>query len=427
MSVRWCRPAASGHRYCTPEATGTPRIGLKVREGVSDTESTMSDLRTSPRSSRAAAAPTGRGPVAALFVALLATVLAACAPASSESDPTAAARQGSDRANRIAGPPPTTPSSPAPTPAPGTYVTPGARLGIGGCPVFPTDNVFHASIGALPVRAGSAETIQALGSSRVIQPGFGSGVWMGSRPGIPTNVVDATTSAHEDLLVSLEYASLSETADMPWPATPRFEGWPGRAWDKHLLVVDSSTCSSWEAINVQPPGENYFATLFNRWYADKVVRLDLTTNAIAPRGTVTASGLSMLAGMVRYDEVATGRIDHVLTMVSPVIRRGPSVWPASGSDGQSLDPSAPPMGTWLRLRSDVDISHLGPQARTVAQAMKDHGVVINDTGPFTSINGEPDVRWNDADLAGLKTLTAGQFEVVDPTPMQVDPGTHQIR
>jgi hypothetical protein len=103
------------------------------------------------------------------------------------------------------------------------------------------------------------------------------------------------------------------------------------------------------------------------------------------------------------------------------------VWPANGSDGRSTDPDAPPMGTWLRLRSDVDLSHLGPQARVVAEALKVHGAVIFDTGPSYGLMGEPDTRWADGDLAGLQTLTIGMFEVVDPTPMQVSPTSHQIR
>ena len=85
------------------------------------------------------------------------------------------------------------------------------------------------------------------------------------------------------------------------------------------------------------------------------------------------------------------------------------------------------MGSLLRLRGDVDISGLGPQAKVVAQAMKDHGVVISDTGPNAALTGEPDVRWDDSDLDGLGRLTVGDFDVVDAAPMQVSAGSYQIR
>jgi hypothetical protein len=394
------------------------RSDLKAVRSTSDTEGTMRPTWV-PRTHHRATSFL-RPLRSALLVGCAAAVLAACTPSAGESGtggpvgPPTASRPGSGATRE-------------PAPQVDTYVTAGERLGIGGCAVFPRDHVFHATVTALPVRERSAATIQSMGPDSRIGAGFGSTVWMGSRPGIPTNVVDSRTAPRQDILVSDLYAETSETEDMPWPAEPRFEGWPGRAWDKHLLVVDSATCSSWEAINMQPPGENVWGTLLNRWYADKVVKLDLGSNAIPPKGTVTASGLSMLSGMVRYDEVAAGRIGHVLMMASPKIRKGPSVWPANGSDGRSTDPDAPPMGTWLRLRSDVDLSHLGPQARVVAEALKVHGAVIFDTGPSYGLMGEPDTRWADGDLAGLQTLTIGMFEVVDPTPMQVSPTSHQIR
>ena len=81
----------------------------------------------------------------------------------------------------------------------------------------------------------------------------------------------------------------------------------------------------------------------------------------------------------------------------------------------------------MRLRSDADISRLGPQAKVVAQAMKDHGVVIGDTGPNAAITGEPDLRWDDADLGGLQSLSVGDFDVVDASQMQVAAGSYQIR
>ena len=355
----------------------------------------------------------------AVLVGCAAPVLAACAPSASQSGPekTQAPSAGRPSAGASAG-------APAPV---STYVTPGVRLGLGGCPMFPNDHAFHATVTALPVHPNSSAMINSMGGGSQIGAGFGSTVWEGSARGIPWNVADSRTSAHQHLMVSNFYRETSEDAPMPWPSSPRFEGWPGRAWDKHLVVVDPATCHSWEAINVQPPSENVFGFLFNRWYADKVVKLDLNNNSIPPKGTVTASGLSLLAGMVRYDEVASGRIDHTLMMAAPKTLAGASVWPANGGDGTSADPSAPPMGTWLRLRSDVELAQLAPQARAVAEALKVHGAVIFDTGPGFGLMGEPDSRWSDADLAGLSALTIGMFEVVDPTPMRVSPHSLQIR
>jgi hypothetical protein len=322
----------------------------------------------------------------------------------------------------------TTPAAMTPVTAPSNgRVTAGSRLGVGGCALFPRDNAFHAEVSSLSVKADSDRTIAAVGGSVPLRTFFGSAVWQGSRPGIPVNVVDTTTAARRDLLVSQEYQYASEPLGVPWPDTPRFEGWPGRAWDRHLLVVDSATCRSWELINVQSPIENVFGTLFNMWYADKVVTVDLSSNQHRVNGTVTAAGFSMLAGLVRYDEVASGSVDHAVSIVLPTVRQGAPTWPAQGTDGRSTDPAAPPMGTWLRLKAGADLRGLGPQATVIARALQAHGAIVSDSGPNAALSGEPDVRWNDTDLSGLGRLTMSDFEVVDASPMKVSDQSLQIR
>ena len=224
------------------------------------------------------------------------------------------------------------------------------------------------------------------------------------------------------------YQSVSENQSVPWPDDPRFEGWPNRAWDRHLLTVDTHRCESWELINAQAPGENVFAALLHpgSWYADRVVRLDLSSNTIPPTGTVTASGLSMLAGLVRYDEVASGRVDHALSMVLPDIGAGATWPPAARTDVRPIGRSAD--GDVVVACAPTSISRAcRPQARGLAQAMKDHGVVLVDTGPHAAILRRTRRPLDDADLDGLRSLTIGQFEVVDPTPMKVADGSYRIR
>ena len=393
-----------------------------------------------------------RATVPLAVAAVVAVSLAvSCAPVPGDSAPRSAPESGrrlaADRTSTTlppgttgppAGPPSTAavtttlpatgvPEPTVPAPSTGSHVTAAARDTIGGCELFPADNAFHADVTSLSVTGASAATIDAIGRSTTLLAGFGSGVWSGSRLGIPTNVVDGPSTPTQDLIVSVDAQGTSEPYGVPWPSGVRFEGWPGRAWDRHLLVVDSATCRSWEAINLQSPLENLFGALLDRWYADKVVTVDLTSNDYRTGGTVKASGLSLLAGLVRYDEVASGSIDHALALSLPVISSGPSVWPADGTDGRSTDPASPRMGAWFRLRSDADLDGLGPQARVVARALQVHGAVLADTGPNAAISGEPDLRWDDADLAGLGRLTMSDFEIVDPSPMRVSSGSLRIR
>ncbi len=303
---------------------------------------------------------------------------------------------------------------------------PGQRLGIGPCPMFPADHSFNTPITGLPVAADSERVIAAIGPDSTLRHGFSSTVRDGTRRGYPINVVDPATSTPTDFMVAAAYLYFSDGSDVPMPEFPRFEGWPGREWDKHLLLVDTSSCRTRELLNVQPPGENDTARPFNMWYADAVVSFDLRSNE-RPEGSANAAGVSMLAGLVRYDEVASGRVRHAIGLTMPVIRGDGPVWPAHRSDGRSTDPAAPPMGAWFRLRDDVDISTLGPQARVVAEALREYGGVLVDTGPGITLTGEPDLRWNDADLDGLGSLTASDLELVDPSSLIVDPATNQAR
>jgi hypothetical protein len=307
-------------------------------------------------------------------------------------------------------------------PPQGSYIAPTERLGLAGCQLFPRDNAFHASIARLPVHPRSDAMVAAGGGAGLtLNAGFSARPWQGSRPGYPVNIADSRRSELVDV-IGRQYASTSDLAGHPVPTAPRFEGWPSLTWDQHLLVVDPATCTSHEMIGVSPPGDNPVGA----WFVDKAVKIDLGSNEYRHRGAVKVAGVSMLAGLVRYDEVASGNVDHVISMSLPSASPA-HVWPARASDGTNPDPDAPPMGTWLRLRADVDLSQFGPQAATIARALRDHGGVLADTGARFALSGEPDVRWDDADLRGLRSLSLASFEVVDPSPMMVSRDSLQIR
>jgi len=323
----------------------------------------------------------------------------------------------------ISATPPTTiallsPTTTVPAAAPvDTYVTPGSRLGVAGCSLFPQNNAFHASVARLPVRSDSAAALAAAGGATTkVRAGFTAGVYNGSRGGYPVNVADSRTNTVMNWTIGA-YPYVSDPNGHVLPASPRFEGWPSIAWDRHLLTVDTATCSTSEAFYVIPPWEN----IFGIWYADSAIKMDLRSNNLPAKGSTTAAGFSLLHGLVRYDEVASGNIDHAVTVTLPEIRKGDVIWPAKYTDGKSTNTALPQMGSWLRLRAGVDLSGLTPQARVVAQAMRDHGAIVGDTGPSgLVINGEPDLRWNDVDLKGLGGLSLADFEVVNPSAMQID-------
>ncbi|MDQ3986730.1 MAG: hypothetical protein M3280_09565 [Actinomycetota bacterium] len=124
---------------------------------------------------------------------------------------------------------------------------------------------------------------------------------------------------------------------------------------------------------------------------------------------------------VRWDEIRTGAIDHVLkvSINTPAMRHA---WPMIGSDGDSLDPSAPPQGARLRIKPSVDLSQLdlSPAALVLATALQRYGVIVGDSsGAAVSMKLENTVqegrgaRWEGVLAAdSLKAIPFDMFEFV---------------
>lgn len=123
---------------------------------------------------------------------------------------------------------------------------------IGGCPNFPSDNVWNSRVDHLSAVADSTTRMDWLSDtfSEGLFPGACAGVWEGSRCGIPWNVVDENTPLQQ---VIFDGPWASGTDEFPIPAGYRVEGEPNPdgAWDRHVLLIDSSTCTLHELINVR--------------------------------------------------------------------------------------------------------------------------------------------------------------------------------
>jgi len=294
-------------------------------------------------------------------------------------------------------------------------IPPGA--GLGPCPMFPADSFWHAEVSALSVHASSAAWVAAVGSASHVHADFGSGLWNGGPIGIPFVEVGA---GQPSVPISFDYAGESDPGPYPIPTDAPIEGGAASAGDRHVVVVDRSTCRLYETWDSHPMNTG--------WHAGSGASWDLRSNALRPATwtSADAAGLAMLPGLVRYDEVAAGRIDHPIRFTAPRTQRS-FIWPARHQAGSSTDPSLPPMGAWFRLRSDYDTSRLGPQARVVAEAMKIHGMILADNGSSWYLSGAPDPRWDNADLHTLDPIAGSDFVVVETSAMSVSPDSGQRR
>ena len=275
-----------------------------------------------------------------------------------------------------------------------------------GCPIFPASNVWNRRIDGLAVAANSATMIGTIGTTGHLHPDFGET----ESYGIPFNVVGSTTPR---TTVEFDYSDESDPVGYPIPANPKMES----GSDAHLLMVDRDACRLYELFAAHR-GDG------GTWTAGSGASWDLRSNALRPAGwtSADAAGLPILPGLVRYDEVASGAIDHAIRFTAPVTRKA-YVYPARHYASNSTSASLPPMGLRVRLKGSYDVSKLPGQARVIAVAMQRYGMILADNGSAWYFQGSYDAGWNDDHLNALKAIPGSAFEVVDTTGFVNGPST----
>jgi hypothetical protein len=320
------------------------------------------------------------------------------------------------------------PTAPAPTAAPGGVAgvdglgrgptpRPSRTPAGGGCDGMPADNVWRADVSALPRHPRSEAFVASIGAAATVHPDFGSGRWAGGPIGIPVTTVPA---GQPTVPVSFAYAGESDRGPYPIPPDARVEGGPDATGDRHVIVHDRAACRVYELFDAHRAGDG--------WRAGSGAVFDLRSNRLRPAGwtSADASGLSIFAGLVRYEEVARGRIDHAIRITVPRTRTG-YTWPATHSASDRTDPDLPQLGQRLRLAASFPTAGLPRQARIVAEAMQRYGVIVADHGSAWYLSGAPDERWDNDALRALKGIRGADFEVVDLSGLVVSTTSGRVR
>ncbi|MER5726833.1 hypothetical protein ABT084_00520 [Streptomyces sp. NPDC002138] len=287
----------------------------------------------------------------------------------------------------------------------------------GSCQPSLPDSFWRAPVDALPVHPRSAQYVSSIGSTAPLHPDFGSGLADGRPFGIPVTVLDTTVPESK---VTLDYAEESDASGYRIPQNARIENGPASDGDRHVIVWDRALCRSYELWDAHPQGGN-------AWHAGSGAVFDLRSHALRPAGRTSAdaAGLAVLPGLVRFDEVASGSVDHAIRITVPRTDRS-YVWPARHQAGSAADASLPPMGLRLRLKSAVDTSRLAPQAKAVAEALKTYGAIVADNGSAWYISGDEDPRWDNAQLDGLKDFKGSDLEAIDASGLQRSPDSGAV-
>ena len=286
----------------------------------------------------------------------------------------------------------------------------GQLASLNGFVPFASDSLWNTDISNAPVDSNSAGIINYIGSTVTLHPDFGAGTYAGQSIGIPYQIVAGTQSK---VIVNLgAYADESDPGPMPIPSNALIEGYPKPgSGDRHVLVLDKDGCWLYELYNSHRRNNG-------SWSADSTAVWDMTIDPERPYTwtSADAAGLPIFTGLVRYDEVAAGAINHAIRFTVPVSQQAFTP-PASHWASSVTDPDAPPMGARLRLKASFDISSFSPQNQVILTALKKYGMILADNGSAIYLSGAPDNRWNNSDLHLLSAITTSDFDVVSTGPV----------
>jgi hypothetical protein len=290
--------------------------------------------------------------------------------------------------------------------------------GLAGCPIFPADNIWNLPLDTLPLDANSDTYVATIGADAYAHADFGSGLWEGGPIGIPYVDVPGSQPA---VPITFDYDDESDPGPYPIPPDAPIEGGPASDGDRHVLVLERDTCILYEVYYAWPQADG-------SWQAGSGAVFDLNSNALRPAGwtSADAAGLPILAGLVRYDEVASGEIRHALRFTAPQTRKA-YIWPARHYASSLTGQQYPPMGQRFRLRADFDVSGFSPEVQVILRALKRYGMFLADNGSAWYLSGVPDERWDNDDLHELHQLRGSDFEAVDESALMIDPDSGQAR
>lgn len=286
---------------------------------------------------------------------------------------------------------------------PGTFVLLlGALLN---CPFFTPGDYYTRDVSGAQVDPASSRYIDSMEDA-----GNRGGFWAAANPVEFINVANAFAPRR---LVRQKVPYHRFDRAYPWNDTFHIEPLS----DAHAIVVDTSTCELYETYETSYASGTLSAYSGAYWNLRRPF-------VPLPGGTPSAmaSGLSLYAGMITWEDVARGHIDHALNWSAPAgtVAQFDYVRPASDTDQLPFKGTSAyrlPYGAHLRLRASFDLSRFGPQSRAIAQAMKRYGIFLADTGSddnglYSAMPLDGRNHWDARDLAALDSIHITDFEVL---------------
>jgi hypothetical protein len=279
----------------------------------------------------------------------------------------------------------------------------GINGNLNGFVPFPRDNPWNLVIAGVPANPNSSSLISNYVNRVGVNPAM-HGDFSADGGGDRYTVVDSSIEPLQVMSID-QYPGESDIMPVPLANSAYVQGGNQNCseGDCHLFLLDRSQCWLYETYQTHYDG--------NLWHVSNVAVWDMLNTSKRPYGwtSADAAGLSVFSGMIRYDEVVQGSIDHAIRFT--LSHTGNSfVAPATHAAG--YDTTAFPMGTRFRLKPGFELSGFNSHDQVILAAMKNYGLILADTGTDLEVAGINDPRWPIADVMGLKNLHLTDFEVL---------------
>lgn len=190
--------------------------------------------------------------------------------------------------------------------------------------------------------------------------------------------------------------------DVPIPsgATPDPEE------DAHLAVIDLAHRMAWDMWGLKQHEDGSWTSKTGMKYrldGEGVFRTEdfdiMDGESVHFHGPSRAAGVPAIAGLIRYDEVISGKINHKLSCATRFNAKQEFVFPATWTDGFIV--GGIPEGAVIQLDPDLDLDQfdLLPGEIVVAKALQEYGMVVVDVAGGSPIYAEglwayPDKSWD---------------------------------
>jgi hypothetical protein len=303
-------------------------------------------------------------------------------------------------------------AGPTPLTQPVLFDTPDADRILAGLQVFPPDNPWNQDVSRWPLHANSRRIIAAIGADKPFRHNRDMGFILvpSSQPLVP-------------LRITL-YPQESDPGPFPIPDNLPIEGWPvnyqgkratlddvqrdrlREGGDRHAIIIDPGRGRLYEFYQARKTDAG--------WQASQASVFDLRSNRLRPDGwtSADAAGLPIFPGVVRFDELQRGMVEHALRVTVRRTRRA-YVHPATHFASRATDANLPCMGQRIRLRKDFSIQGFSPNVQAILKGLKKYGMFVADNGLEWDISVAPDHRIPPMHEE-FRRIKGSDFEVVTP-------------